>query len=85
MRLFELLVANKGNVTETLGRGQVDVVLARAGRTIARLRPVPRELRPRTSGLVQLRYRGSIRGVVAVRVRIAAGRTTVLRTFRIRL
>ena len=84
-RMLELLVANRGNVTETLGRNQVDVVLLRQGRAQARLRPTAREVRPRTSGIVQFSYRGRLRGWVTARVRISAGGAGVQRSFRIRL
>ncbi len=85
-RVLELLVVNRGNVTETLDRSTVRVVL-RHGSTRARLRPEARELRPRTSGLVQAPYRGRLRGWVTAGVRITAepGGRVVARTFRIRL
>jgi hypothetical protein len=85
-RVLELLVVNRGNVTETLDRSNVRVVLTH-GAARARLRAAPRELRPRTTGLLQLPYRGRLRGWVTARVRIAAepGRRVVARTFRIRL
>jgi hypothetical protein len=85
-RLLELLVVNRGNVTETLDRSTVGVVL-RHGSTRARLHPEARELRPRTSGLVQVLYRGRLRGWVTAGVRIAAepGGRVVTRSFRIRL
>jgi hypothetical protein len=86
IRVLELVVANRGNVTETLERGRIRVVLRR-GRVRARLRNVARELRPRTSGVVQLRYGGRLRGRVTVRAWIVGqpGTHPVERTFRIRL
>jgi len=85
-RMLELRVVNQGNVTETLGRGSVRVSLRRGTRA-ATLSPVPRELRPRTSGIVQFLYRGRLRGSMTAHVEIAAepGRAVVWRTFRIRL
>jgi hypothetical protein len=85
-RTLELLVANRGNVTESLERGRV-VVWLRRGTTLERLRAEARELRPRTRGLVQLRYRGRLRGWVTARAVIASqqGRRVTQRTFRIRL
>ena len=85
-RILELAIVNHGNVTETLGRGRVWVSLRR-GDADVRLRADPRLLRPRTRGIVQLRYHGRLRGWVAVRARIAAqpGVPVVRRTFRVRL
>jgi hypothetical protein len=84
-RVLELRVANRGNVTEVLARGRVRVTLGR-GATRAVLRATPRELRPRTSGLVQLAYRGRLRGWVTARVEIAAdGVPVARRAFRVRL
>lgn len=84
-RMLELLVVNRGNVTETLGRNRVDVALHRRGRVHASLQPAAREVRPRTSGIVQFTYRGRLRGWVTARVRISAGGAGVQRSFRIRL
>jgi len=83
--VLELLLVNRGNVTELVERSQVDVSLVRQGTVIASLRPEPRELRPRTRGVVQLAYRGSVRGWVTARVRIVVGREALRRSFRIRL
>ena len=84
-RLLELWVANAGNVTETLWRGRVRLLVARRGGS-TRILAAPRELRPRTSGLVQTVYRGPLRGRVRVRAELVdpAGRI-LRRTFRIRL
>jgi hypothetical protein len=86
MRVLELRVANRGNVTETIDRGRIRVSLRRGGSHTS-LRVEPRRLRPRTSGIVQLRYRGRLRGRVTVRVRIVPkpGGRVVSRTFRVRL
>ncbi len=84
-RLLELLVVNRGNVTETLGRSRVVVALRRPGLAPARVRPVARELRPRTSGIVQFAYRGRLRGWVTARVTISTGGVGVQRSFRARL
>jgi hypothetical protein len=85
MRLLELLLVNRGNVTELLGRRQVEVSLMSGGRIRATLRPEPRELRPHTRGVVQLAYRGSLRGGLIARVRVTAGREAVQRVFRVKL
>lgn len=85
-RVLELLLVNRGNITETLARGSIRVVL-RNGRDHATLRAAPRELRPHTSGVVQLRVRGRLGGRATAQVVLAAGsgRPSVARTFRIRL
>jgi hypothetical protein len=84
-RILELRVSNRGNVTETIGRGRVRLTLTR-GATRVRLRAAARELRPRTSGVLWLVYRGGIRGWVTARAEIvAAGMPVVRRTFRVRL
>ena len=85
-RVLELLVVNKGNVTETLERGCVRIVLrGRAGSV--RLRPEPRDLRPRTGGLVQAAYRGRLRGWVTAHVEVAppSGARPVRRSFRVKV
>ena len=86
VRVLELVVVNRGNVTQTLERGRIRVVLRR-GRLRARLRSEPRELRPRTSGVVQLRYGGRLRGRVTalVRATLRPGGRVVTRTYRLRL
>jgi hypothetical protein len=85
-RLLEVLLVNRGNVTETLGRGSIRIVLFGARRH-ATLHAGPRDLRPRTSGAVQFRYRGMLRGRVYARVRVERepGRRSDVRTFRIHL
>lgn len=85
-RILELGIANRGNVTETLSRGRVRVWL-RQGGAVTRLDAAPRDLRPRTRGLVQLRYGGRLRGWVTARAEVATqpGMAVLRRTFRIRL
>ena len=86
IRLLELLIVNHGNVTETLGRNRVDVTLLRRGKVEVKLQPDARELQPRTRGIVQLAYRGRLRGWVTARVRIwTEGGRRLRRTFWIRL
>ena len=86
VRLLELSVFNRGNVTEDLARGRVRIALRRGAQRI-RLRAEPRELRPRTGGIVQASYRGSLKGPVTVHVQISSqpDRRPVRRTFRVRL
>jgi hypothetical protein len=69
-RLLELLLLNRGNVTERLGGNRLRLVLLRSGRTLATLRPRPRELLPRSAGLVEFAYRGRVRGDVLARVEL---------------
>jgi len=85
-RVLEVLVVNRGNVTETLGRGSVRVTLVR-GAIRQTLRAGAREIRPRTSGALQLPVRRTVRGWFTVRVEVASevARPRVVRTLRIRL
>jgi hypothetical protein len=86
-RTLDLLVTNRGDVTEMLSPGHVSIVLHHAGRTIARLQPPPRELLPRTSGILQTRYSGRVRGRVTAVVEIAdeSKGGAIRRTFHLRL
>lgn len=87
-RLFELLLANRGNVTETVSRPCLALSLRRGGRVLARLTPVPRRLLPRSRGIVEARYRGRARGWVTARIDSRADiqcRRIPARTFRVRL
>jgi hypothetical protein len=86
-RLLELVVANRGNVTESLERTRPIVTLTRGGRRLATLVAARRAFRPGTSGILQFRYHGVRRGWVTARAVIPAepGRGAVRRTFRIRL
>lgn len=85
-RTLELVLANRGNVTETIDAGRVRLSLVRKGAGSS-LRPEPREVRPRTSGIVQFRYRGRLAGWLTARVRLGLeqGRPVVSRTFRVKL
>ena len=85
-RTLELVLANRGNVTETIDASRVRLSLVRKGVRSA-IRPEPRELRPRTSGIVQFRYRGK-RGVWAtarVRLTLERGLPIVSKSFRVKL
>jgi hypothetical protein len=84
-RLLELLLINRGNVTETVQQSLVRVALRRRGRVFATLRPDPRRLRPRTRGIVQFRYRGAVRGWVTGHATVSVGRAAVTSSYRIRL
>jgi hypothetical protein len=67
-RVLGLLLANRGNVTETVGGSCALVWLHRRGRILARLGTPERRILPHTSGLVELTYRGRARGRVLARV-----------------
>jgi hypothetical protein len=84
--VVDLYVANRGNVTEVLKRGQSTVTLRRGRRILARLHPAPRELLPRTIGIVSARYAGRVRGPATALVELAAesGRI-VRRSYHLRL
>jgi hypothetical protein len=82
--VLQLVVANAGNVVESLRRGTVEVALVARGRVVARLRSGARELLPQNSALVELRYRSEGRGPLTAQVvvRPRAG-PVVRRTFRL--
>ena len=67
-RVLGLLLANRGNVTETVGGSCALLWLHRRGRILVRLRAPERRILPHTSGLVELTYRGRARGRLAARV-----------------
>jgi hypothetical protein len=86
-RALDLFVANRGNVTESLGRARVVLSRTRTGRRLATVAAGGRDLRPRTTGVVEFRLHGRTRGLVTARVVVRAGdgRSTLRRTYRIRL
>jgi hypothetical protein len=80
-RILDVALANRGNVTETLPRGRIAVVVRFRGgsdRLVARRR----ELLPHSPGVVSVTYRGRRHGVATATVEID-GRA--VRTFRIRV
>jgi len=85
LRVLELAVANRGDVTESLRRRRLTVVLMRRGRVFARLLPVARELLPRSSGVVEVPYRGRVRGRVTARVVLAGAHGRVVHGYPLRL
>ena len=86
-RMLDLLVANLGNVTEVLEHERVTVILRRGDQIVAKLHPPARELLPQTTGLVQARYTGRVRGPVTALVQLSSesGGGTLRRAFHIRL
>lgn len=67
-RVLTVRFANRGNVAELLGRENASVTLWRRGRLLARLPVAPRELLPRSRGVVEVAYRGPARGRVVCRI-----------------
>ena len=61
-RVLGLLLANRGTVTESVGGPCAVLWLHRRGRILARLRAIERRILPHTRGLVELVYRGRLRG-----------------------
>jgi hypothetical protein len=60
-RRVELLLANRGNVTERIDGRCLRLQLRHGQRVVATLRPLARDLLPRTRGLVEFRYARSMR------------------------
>jgi hypothetical protein len=87
LHMFEVGIANRGNVTESIARAHSTLSLYRDGRRIAKLATEPRELRPRTRGILEFAYRGTGRGPVTARVDVSsdASSRVLRRTFRARL
>ena len=84
-RELELLVANAGNVTESIERSKATISLFSGGRRIARLRAEPRELRPGTRGILRFRRpRRELQHLVARAEVTLDGGLVVRRSFRIR-
>jgi hypothetical protein len=80
-RLLEIGITNRGNVTETLARGELRLTILARGRVVARLRTARRELLPRSRATLTAVYRGGRVGRVRVRAELR-GR---VRVFRVRL
>jgi hypothetical protein len=85
-RTLELVLANRGNVTEAIDAVRIRLSLVRNG-VRASVRAETRALRPRTNGVVQFRYRGRLAGWITARVRLTLepGRPALSRTFRVKL
>jgi len=85
-RTLQLSLVNRGNVSESFVRARALVSLERGGRRLARVRGEARELRPRTRGVLEFRYRGSVSGRVVAHVDVSSESGQVVRrAFRIRL
>jgi hypothetical protein len=76
-RRLDLVVRNRGNVAERIGRGSVVVEVWRGVRRLATLQPRPRDLFPHARGLVEYRVPARLHGrarVVARAIVPASGR-----------
>lgn len=83
-RLLELLLVNRGNVTERLGDDRLRLELVRKGRLFATLRPRRRELLPHSAGIVEFAYRGPVRGDVVAHVELRSVVHGLRRSFHVR-
>jgi hypothetical protein len=84
-RALELVLLNRGNVTETLERGRVVVALERRGRRLARLAAEPRSFRPGTRGVVRFPLHRRPVGDVLARVDLVSEAGRIQRVYRLRL
>jgi hypothetical protein len=75
-RVLTLTLVNRGNVTETLLGRALTVTLWRRGRLVVRLHALSREVLPRTRAVLELRYRGRLRGPVVARAELGKLRRT---------
>ena len=85
MRLLELRLVNRGNVTERLGGDGLRLVLLRGGRKLVSLQPRSRELLPHSAGVAVFAYRGRLRGPVVARVELRSPVEGPERSFRVKL
>jgi hypothetical protein len=85
LRLLELRLVNRGNVTARLPGDGLRVSLLRHGRKLATLRPRSRELLPHSTGIAVFAYRGRLRGSVLARVELRPPVRGPRRSFRVRL
>jgi hypothetical protein len=84
---LRLVVANRGNVTESLVRVHAELSRMPSGRLLAVVAAGARRLRPQTEGILEFRLHRRGRGRVSVRVVVPGepGRATIRRTYRLRL
>jgi hypothetical protein len=85
LRLLQLRLLNRGNVTERLAGDGLQVSLLRDGRKLVTLRPRSRELLPHSAGIAVFAYRGGLRGAMVARVELRPPVQGQERSFRIRL
>jgi hypothetical protein len=85
LRLLELRLVNRGNVTERLARDGLRLALLSGDRKVATLRPRSRELLPHSTGIAVFAYRGALQGDVLARVELAPPVRGPRRSFRVQL
>jgi hypothetical protein len=85
LRLLDLHLVNRGNVSVRLGGDALRLVLLRGGRRLRTLRPAPQELLPHSAGIATFTYRGRLRGSVLARVELRSPLRGRQRLFRVRL
>jgi hypothetical protein len=86
VRTFELLLQNRGSVTESITPRSLVVTLLREQSELARLQPPLRTILPHSRALLDLRYLGRARGRVTARVELVRpGGFRVVRLFHLRL
>ncbi len=85
LRLLELRLVNRGNVTERLAGDGLRISLLRDGRKLVTLRPRNRELLPHSAGIAVFAYRGRLRGAVVARVELRPPVRGSQRSFLVRL
>jgi hypothetical protein len=85
LRLLELRLVNRGNVTERLARDGLRLALLSGGHKVATLRPRSRELLPHSTGIAVFAYRGGLRGDVLAGVELRPPVRGLRRSFRVRL
>jgi hypothetical protein len=84
--VLRLVVANRGNVAESIRHGALEVLLLARRTRPARLRPPARELLPGTRAVFLLRYPARLRGRATAHVALACcGGRTLRRSLRVRL
>ena len=84
-RALELVVLNRGNVTESMARGRAVVSLERAGRRLAKVSADARSLRPGTRGVLRFPLPRRVIGRVVARVDLVSDDRRVRRVYRLRL
>ena len=86
--VIEVTIANRGNVDEWLGRGRISVTLIRQGWRMASAAIAPRRLLALSSGVVEARFRGRLKGRLSAVVVVQQPRVGVAvarRSYRLRL
>ncbi|HET7352646.1 MAG TPA: hypothetical protein VFJ11_01180 [Gaiellaceae bacterium] len=83
-RMLELLLVNRGNVTERLDDDRLRLALLSRGRVFATLRPRGRELLPRSVGIAEFAYHGPVRGDVVAQIELRPVVHGLRRSFHVR-